>query len=334
MGIDWTGDIFPIFTEPRVWLLVGLAVALAVVQWRRPPKAVSLGAWWIGLLVFFEFIAGDLSPFDTGVVMAILAVMIVLIFFTEKINMLVWLLAWWLALFAVVRWGFTIPVPMSVVRLYMMITTGSLFAYILADTERLKSVTEPLTAFIVEKRYQGALVLVALAIPAFVGYQVYAGMVKEPAAPVFGRTVHPAPPEAITVLGQDHNLITLDNPYRPLEENDPEAYQERVADGRRVYYQNCFYCHGDLLGGQGMFAHGLNPIPTNFQDSNIIPILQESFLFWRISKGAPGLPEEAGPWDSAMPAWESFLTEDEMWNVILFLTDFTGYIPRARHEVH
>jgi hypothetical protein len=33
-----------------------------------------------------------------------------------------------------------------------------------------------------------------------------------------------------------------------------------------------------------------------------------------------------------MPAWEKFLSEDEMWDVILFLYDFTGQRPRARHE--
>jgi len=59
-------------------------------------------------------------------------------------------------------------------------------------------------------------------------------------------------------------------------------------------------------------------------------MLQESFLFWRISKGGPGLPEEGGPWDTAMPAWEKFLTEDEIWDVILFLYDFTEQRPRAR----
>ncbi|MCB1036911.1 MAG: cytochrome c, partial [Acidobacteria bacterium] len=105
------------------------------------------------------------------------------------------------------------------------------------------------------------------------------------------------------------------------------------GEGRKVYYKNCFWCHGDLMAGDGMFIHGLNPIPTNFQDQGTLPILQESFVFWRIAKGAPGLPEEGGPWASAMPAWEKFLTEDEMWNVVLFIYDFTGARPRARHEV-
>ena len=76
------------------------------------------------------------------------------------------------------------------------------------------------------------------------------------------------------------------------------------------------------MSANGMFVHGLDPIPTNFHDT--IPLLRETYLFWRISKGGPGLPEEGGPWDTAMPVWEKFLKEDEMWDAILFLYDFTG----------
>ncbi len=34
-----------------------------------------------------------------------------------------------------------------------------------------------------------------------------------------------------------------------------------------------------------------------------------------------------------MPAWEKFLKEDEIWDVILFLYDFTEQKPRAKEEV-
>jgi hypothetical protein len=33
-----------------------------------------------------------------------------------------------------------------------------------------------------------------------------------------------------------------------------------------------------------------------------------------------------------MPAWENFLKEDEIWDVILFLYDFSGQRPRAKEE--
>ena len=63
-----------------------------------------------------------------------------------------------------------------------------------------------------------------------------------------------------------------------------------------------------------------------------IPLLRETFLFWRISKGGPGLPEEGGPWDTAMPAWEKFLKEDEMWDVDPLPLRLHRPRPRAREE--
>jgi len=35
-----------------------------------------------------------------------------------------------------------------------------------------------------------------------------------------------------------------------------------------------------------------------------------------------------------MPAWEKFLSEEEMWEVILFVYDSTGQRPRAAAEGH
>jgi len=225
-------------------------------------------------------------------------------------------------------------VPVSVLKIYMGILSGSLVAYVFADRSRIAEVRDPLLAFLTEKRFLPYLALVVIAIPAFVAFQIHASMTREPQAPNFARTVHPATPQSITVHDQSFEIGGhLDNPYRELETTDPAAFREHVADGRRVYYQNCFYCHGDLMTGEGMFAHGLNPIPTNFTDQGNIPMLRESFLFWRISKGGPGLPTEGGPWDSAMPVWESFLTTDEVWDVILFLYDFTHYKPRASEAV-
>jgi hypothetical protein len=86
------------------------------------------------------------------------------------------------------------------------------------------------------------------------------------------------------------------------------------------------------MAGDGIFAHGYNPIPANFQDPTTIAMLQETYLFWRVAKGAPGLPEESTPWASAMPAWENFLSEEEMWDVIIYMYEFTGYKPRAKEE--
>ena len=130
------------------------------------------------------------------------------------------------------------------------------------------------------------------------------------------------------------DLVTLENPYRELKESDPAAFAAHNENGRRVYYENCVYCHGDDMAGDGIFAHGFDPIPANFQNPTTIAMLQESYLFWRIAKGAPGLPDESTPWASAMPAWELFLTEEEIWDVIIFLYEYTDSEPRENEEIH
>lgn len=267
------------------------------------------------------------------IVLPLLAVVVVVgLFFRRRLGPLAWLAVVWLAILAFLEWGFVVPIPKSVIQLYMGIVTLALLLYASADRERWQSIKGPLFTFLTEKRYTPLLAVVVLLIPVAVAANIYLEATAPPVAPAFGRTVHPAPPSEIQVGGETLVLANRANPYRALEESDPDGFRQHVENGRRVYYSNCFYCHGDLMQGAGLFAHGLNPIPTNFRDAGNIPQFQESFLFWRISKGGPGLPTEGGPWDSAMPAWEKFLTQEEMWDVILFLYDFTGHRPRAVHE--
>jgi mono/diheme cytochrome c family protein len=244
-----------------------------------------------------------------------------------------WTLAIWAGIWAFVRFGLKVPIPASVVVIYMGITTVALFAYVTSSRQRREEFVAPIDSLVNDPGRRGLLALVLLALPALAAGNVYLAHQVKLEAPGFGRTVHPAPPDSITVHEKTIDLAKGRNPLRALEKSSPEEFKAHLAKGKVTYYRNCFYCHGDALAGDGMFAHGLNPIPTNFTDKGTIAMLQESFLFWRISKGGPGLPAEGGPWDSAMPAWEKFLSEEEIWEVILFLYDHTDQRPRAEGEV-
>jgi mono/diheme cytochrome c family protein len=183
-----------------------------------------------------------------------------------------------------------------------------------------------------EKHFTPLLGVTVIAIPALAAANVYVQMNVPLQPPFYPRTIHPAPPTEVTVNGKAIPLDAGNNPFRALERSNPDEFRKHVENGRQIYYRNCVFCHGDDMGGNGMFVHGLDPIPTNFADGDTIANLRETFLFWRVAKGGPGLPEEGGPWDTAMPAWEKHLKEEEMWEVILFLYDFTGERPRAREE--
>lgn len=251
-----------------------------------------------------------------------------------RLNRIAWLGIWWVALWAAFSYGITPPLPNSIIVLFMAIITIALMAYLSADNEELEEARQSIVRFMVAKEYRTALVIVLLAIPAAVAVWTYASMNEAPQPPSSGRTIHPPPPSSVTFAGNSIDLATANNPYRELEHTDEAAFAAHVANGRRIYFQNCFYCHGDNMQGAGMFAHGYDPLPANFNDATTIAMLQESYLFWRIAKGAPGLPSESTPWSSAMPAWELFLTEEEIWDVILFLYEYTGYEPRAQGMPH
>jgi len=262
------------------------------------------------------------------VVLAVVAVFALLRF--RRVNLLTWALAWWVGIYILLRFGFIAPIPSSVISIYMGIVSLALLAYVSSSQQRREDISRPLVRFMTEKRYTAFLVATVVAIPALAAANVYVQMSAPLQPPLFSRTIHPASPPDITVHDKKIDLNTGEDPFWPLEKSNPEEFRKHVENGRQVYYRNCVFCHGDNLAGTGMFIHGLDPIPTNLPET--IPLLRDTFLFWRISKGGPGLPEEGGPWDTAMPAWEKFLKEDEIWDVILFLYDHTGTRPRAKEE--
>ena len=262
------------------------------------------------------------------IVLAVAAVLALLRF--RRANLLTWVGAWWIGIYILLRFGFTAPIPTSVISIYMGIASIAILAYMSSSQQRREEVSGPLVRFMTEKRYTPFLGATVVAIPALAAANVYVQMNVPIEPPLFSRTIHPASPTQITVHDRRIDLDAGENPFRELERSSPEEFRKHVENGRQVYYRNCVYCHGDNMSSNGMFAHGLDPIPTNFHD--VVAQLRETFLFWRIAKGGPGLPEEGGPWDTAMPAWEKFLKEEEIWDVILFLYDFTNQRPRAREE--
>ncbi len=219
------------------------------------------------------------------------------------------------------------PVPTSVVLQYMITALVGILLYVSNNEERWTKFKEPINAALVDadKRWIRAAALVI--VPLLIGYVTYDSVRPTVAAPLQLRSIHPAPPTSIDFRGRTIRLTGLENPLRA-----DGSIEEDYEEGLRVYYQNCLPCHGDLLDGHGHYAHGFNPLPLAFTDNGTIPQLTESFVFWRIAKGGPGLPIEGAPWDSAMPAWEPYLTEEEIWAVIVFLYEQTGWTPRTWEE--
>ncbi len=224
-------------------------------------------------------------------------------------------------------------IPSSLLAMYMFFVAAGVFMVFTHDEEQTRELVAPIKALVEDPSKRLWRNAVFIILPLAAGAGTYLQMQPSLEAPLELRTIHPAPPTTAKIFGKRVNLLKLENPFRKLEKEDPEKFEELLHEGATVYVQNCQFCHGDKLDGDGPYAAGLNPTPLNFQDIGTIAQLQESYLFWRISTGGPGLPNEAAPWISSMPVWQDFLTEEEIWKVILYLYDYTGHEPRSwEHE--
>ena len=219
------------------------------------------------------------------------------------------------------------PVPNTVVLEYLVIAVVGILLWVSDNEERWSEFKQPIHDVLVRPDRRVARGALFVIVPALVAGQTFLSARPDMSAPPSFRAIHPAPPSSITFQGEQMVLDGLENPLRSTG-----SLEEHYEEGKRVYYQNCLACHGDGLQGRGHYAQIFNPAPLNFQDGGTIAMLTESFVFWRIAKGGPGLPNEGNPWNSAMPAWENFLTADEIWSVIVFLYEQTEHEPRTWEE--
>ncbi|MFT7592744.1 MAG: DMSO reductase family type II enzyme heme b subunit [Paracoccaceae bacterium] len=221
------------------------------------------------------------------------------------------------------------PLPASLLIQYMIICTVGVLLVVTFDNATAGRFFAPLVSLFGSPQRKVLRAVALVATVAGVGALTYDIVKPSIVSPAELRTVHPAPPSSLKAYGKTFNLLTLENPFRAEFDEASDEYREIVAEGAGLYYENCVYCHGDLLDGAGHFAGAFTPRPINFQDVGTIAQLQEAFLFWRITKGGPGLPVEGTPWASAMPVWEDMLQEHEVWKIISFLYDYTGFEPRS-----
>ena len=252
------------------------------------------------------------------------------------------------------------PIPFSVRAMYGTVSLVAVFMWMSSNEEDWKRFKQPILNVLDGGTglHRALRAMYLILIPILIGGFSFLSMKPSSEEPIELRTVHPAPPASTKVHGKTYVLQTSQNPYRVNPEGkydqeysngliveqgmgrlmkpdanpwDPNAqgYLKYVREGGEIFFQNCHFCHGDNLNGRGLHAFAFNPIPANFTDPGTIAQLQETFIFWRVSKGGIGLPTEGFPWASVMPPWEQHLTTDEIWKVVLFEYWHTGYYPRT-----
>ncbi len=218
------------------------------------------------------------------------------------------------------------PLPGQVVVMLMIMFFFSFLIYFSIQDDTLEAFMRPVRALLADDDKKIARVaIVYVLVPLVAGYVTYMKVAPSFEPPVSPRITHPEPPSEMDFRGTSLKILGLENPLR----KDASNLAQNVAEGKVIYFQNCFICHGADLDGRGVFAQAFNPPPPPFRGIDTIAQLPESYVFWRIAKGWTGLPAGATPWDSAMPAFEPLLTQDQIWKTILYLYDATGNKPRT-----
>lgn len=210
----------------------------------------------------------------------------------------------------------TAPLPMSLIWLYLFLTTVGIVVYGTLSGESTEALLGPIFRFLsgegLNRVAQFARLAVLVLVPLLVGWETYSDLAPSTQPPAENRTIHPAPPG---------EFVGLANPVPNTPEN--------VMMGKGLFAAFCSPCHGPKFNGNGPASDGFNPPPANFVDPGTIAQLQESYLFWRIKKGGVGLNVEGHPWKSAMPRWEVELPDEWIWKIIMAEYAGSGQKPRT-----
>lgn len=95
-----------------------------------------------------------------------------------------------------------------------------------------------------------------------------------------------------------------------LKDIHPTAKEYDPVTGREIYTNTCIRCHG--IDGKGAMGLQLVPKPADLTSPAIQSRLDAS-LFKRIHDGKP---------NTAMGAWSTALSDDEIWDVLAYVRTF------------
>ncbi len=83
-----------------------------------------------------------------------------------------------------------------------------------------------------------------------------------------------------------------------------------LEEGKHIFIRECWVCHGDAAKGEGVYRHGLLPVPPDFSDQQSYVDFTDADYYWRISEGVP--------W-TAMPTWKLEYSEEDRWKLVHYI---------------
>jgi mono/diheme cytochrome c family protein len=127
------------------------------------------------------------------------------------------------------------------------------------------------------------------------------------------------PPSKIETIVAGHAMDASVGRAAPKIANPVTADEANLAEGARLYHEHCALCHGDPAHPKAVLADSLNPpAPQFMKDMAEMP---ENQNFYILQHGIR--------W-TGMPGWKSVLSEQQMWQVVAFLSHMHDLPPAAK----
>lgn len=122
------------------------------------------------------------------------------------------------------------------------------------------------------------------------------------------------------------------NPYNgnPIPKNKIPVTEEAINVGKRIYQEDCTFCHGPEGKGDGPLADYLDPRPRN--------LAAALYKFRSTAEGELPTDEDIfriiveGISYTSMPSWNKALTEEEIWQVIYYTKTFNEDFSNAEYN--
>lgn len=103
-------------------------------------------------------------------------------------------------------------------------------------------------------------------------------------------------------------------PLMEKARKNPLAFSEaNLREAKQAYSGKCANCHGDAGKGDGSEAVMYDPPPADLTDASRINKRTDGEIFYQITEGR-----------KPMPSFKTKLTEEQRWQLVLFVRMFAG----------
>lgn len=132
-------------------------------------------------------------------------------------------------------------------------------------------------------------------------------------------------PVSMLALGVSGYLVfsaTLVDAYPTAYIRSPVPFESRTVEaGRELFLAHCAHCHGPEGLGDGELAAVLDTPPVDLSEEHVDDHT-DGEIFWWVTNGIPV---------SGMPGVGSALTEQERWQLVMFVRSIRREVPESDH---